>query len=598
MTTHEGFLDLAAAAIDFDLDDRERADLELHLAGCDACRRAAAGFRDDAATIASGPRPHLSPERSAKILAAALRPRRRSSPMRLLAVAALIAVIGSGAILVGTGWRPFQDPVVVVVVASPSPSATGTSEPSSVPTGGPTPTAGLTAAPSAATPGPTTPANGPPLTVGGSGQELGTAVLMAPRADGGLYVTVPTPDGTVLALLDPSGRPADGWPITIPDTTGCDLLLPADDGSVRVVCTMENPNGDQFNPVGAFGYDASGGSLPGWPVILGDHGAVGHVAGRVIGNDLAILAWTTRGDVIAEGEPSADGWILAIAADGTARDGTRVPFELSDGWAIGPDGVAYGIVHALDDDFFAPARTSELFAIAFEGARDGFPVTIEGIASQPAFDGAGRIRLTVAAEAGGPARTVAFDAQGEAAVDGPFELGFAALGNCDGGDGSCSEPAPPLVDADGTTTVVGSDAPGTVVGAVESDYFRFSAGWPYRSDGIPQTIGTCPVGEICEVATLAPPALGPGGVVYLIHGATDSSVGGSLVAIGSDGVVVDGWPVGLTRPGAAFWSLVVGADGTVYALAIEPEAGGASSATVLAIEPDSTVRSVTTLIEP
>ena len=65
-----------------------------------------------------------------------------------------------------------------------------------------------------------------------------------------------------------------------------------------------------------------------------------------------------------------------------------------------------------------------------------------------------------------------------------------------------------------------------------------------------------------------------------------------------DGRVNPGWPVELKRPGAEFWSVAVGPDGTAYALAIEPEAGGKSSASILAIAPDSTVRWTTTIIDP
>lgn len=73
---------------------------------------------------------------------------------------------------------------------------------------------------------------------------------------------------------------------------------------------------------------------------------------------------------------------------------------------------------------------------------------------------------------------------------------------------------------------------------------------------------------------------------------------GASGAVGPDGRVRPGWPVELTRPGAEFWSVVVGSDRTVYALAVEPEAGDTSSASILAIAPDSTVRSTTTIIEP
>jgi hypothetical protein len=42
----------------------------------------------------------------------------------------------------------------------------------------------------------------------------------------------------------------------------------------------------------------------------------------------------------------------------------------------------------------------------------------------------------------------------------------------------------------------------------------------------------------------------------------------------------------------------VGPDGTAYALAIEPESSRTSSASIVAITPDSTVRYRTTIINP
>ena len=54
----------------------------------------------------------------------------------------------------------------------------------------------------------------------------------------------------------------------------------------------------------------------------------------------------------------------------------------------------------------------------------------------------------------------------------------------------------------------------------------------------------------------------------------------------------------LARRGAAFWSVVVGSDGTAFCLAVEPEAGGKTSATIVAIAKDGTVRSRTTVIQP
>jgi hypothetical protein len=95
-----------------------------------------------------------------------------------------------------------------------------------------------------------------------------------------------------------------------------------------------------------------------------------------------------------------------------------------------------------------------------------------------------------------------------------------------------------------------------------------------------------------------PPAVGPDGTVYLSLEAHSSSVGGSLVAVGPNGRVRAGWPVGLKRAGAEFWNVKVGPGGTVYALAYEPEAGGRSTATLLAIAPDSSILYRTTIIAP
>jgi hypothetical protein len=85
--------------------------------------------------------------------------------------------------------------------------------------------------------------------------------------------------------------------------------------------------------------------------------------------------------------------------------------------------------------------------------------------------------------------------------------------------------------------------------------------------------------------------------VYLPLSARDAKVGGNIVAVGQNGRVRPGWPVLLQRAGAEFWSVVVGADGTAYALAMEPETGNQSSATILAIAPDGTVLYRTTIVD-
>jgi hypothetical protein len=93
------------------------------------------------------------------------------------------------------------------------------------------------------------------------------------------------------------------------------------------------------------------------------------------------------------------------------------------------------------------------------------------------------------------------------------------------------------------------------------------------------------------------PAVDSNDVLYLLYAAAGSSTGGSMVAIGSDGRVRDGWPVGLRRAGSMFWSMAVAPYGLAWALAIEPEKQG-YSATVLQIADDSRVLSTTTIVEP
>ncbi len=123
------------------------------------------------------------------------------------------------------------------------------------------------------------------------------------------------------------------------------------------------------------------------------------------------------------------------------------------------------------------------------------------------------------------------------------------------------------------------------------------AGWPYEPS-TPLVRRQPPLNpDGIDCSSLAIPAMGRDGSTYMPLQARNATTGGNLVAIGPNGRVAPGWPMELRRPGAEFWSVVVGADGTAYALAIEPEGGNASSATILAIAPDSTVLWSTTIIE-
>ena len=488
-----------------------------------------------------------------------------------------------------------------LVVACGSPASPA---PAAAPTGS-LPPSGTEPSSTAATPGPT-PAStaSPPSTpvpgevvrpVRGSARELGERVGIAPGPRGTLFVSIPRTGGSILALLDASGRLRPGWPITVKNSTACSRPMPVADGSVRLICDgTDLPKYDNDpSDVRAFAFDADGKAMSGWPVRLRPG------FGRVISHDLAYFAEQWLTDMYDVGMVSHEAWVTTVAEDGSVRAGKKVPIvesEAGERWALGPDGVAYGWLHDYGGVPEAP-KSSTFVAVGMAGKVKGTSTKLDGLASPPAFDGFGRLHVTVNTGRDRTARTFVLDTLGRAVDGGSRDLGFVASDVCVGIEGSCEIPAAPLVAVGGTTFVVGNHYNGTTAASVSASG-EMIAGWPYESNDGSQGIGICPPGDICEGGSLATPALGPDNVLYLIHAAAKASIGGRIVAVGSDGRVRPGWPVELKRPGAEFWSVVVGEDGTAYAVAIEPEAGGGSSASILAIAPDSTVRSVTTIIEP
>lgn len=398
---------------------------------------------------------------------------------------------------------------------------------------------------------------------------------MAPGPGGTLFVSIPGSGGSVLALLDGGGRPRPGWPITLNESISCPGLFPVEDGSVRVVC-------DTTDLRAAFAFDARGGLMAGWPIELP---LLYWNAGRVVGNELTFftLRWLT--DTI-----SCEAWVTTVAADGSVRRGTDV--EACYGrWAVGPDGVVYG-AGSVGGSALGSADVSGITALDLDGSRAGWPVSFDGTASGPAFGRGELIVLTVGSLMRGTSRVLIFDRDGKAVSAASTELPIATA---ESGVDCVRGMQPPLVAQDGTIFVVSEID--TAVFALDPS-LKVVRGWPFEPavplewpwEHDPSDELFCP--------SLALPAVGPDSILYLPLQARDATVGGSIVAVGPDGRVRPGWPVELRRPGAEFWSVVVGSDGTVYALAIEPEPGETSSASILAIAPDSTVLWTTTIIDP
>ena len=141
MKPHQTFLELAAMAIDYPLSTSERRHLDQHLAGCQECVRSATALRADAAAIGALPPLTLSDRRGDLILAAALRPAPVHHPMRLVAIAALLALLITGSIAVGALLLNRLDDDLAIVVPVPtataSPDPSPTASPSATPTEGP-----------------------------------------------------------------------------------------------------------------------------------------------------------------------------------------------------------------------------------------------------------------------------------------------------------------------------------------------------------------------------------------------------------------------------------------------------------------------------
>jgi len=128
-TIHDGFLELAASAIDFELSDTERAALAGHLAGCIACRRRVVGLEADQRAMAQLQPLVLAPAAVDQVRGRIHRTGRPTRPsLRLLAIAAVLALLAVAAFTVGAELlRRDQDRDLIVVPPPTDPSETPSS---------------------------------------------------------------------------------------------------------------------------------------------------------------------------------------------------------------------------------------------------------------------------------------------------------------------------------------------------------------------------------------------------------------------------------------------------------------------------------------
>ena len=420
---------------------------------------------------------------------------------------------------------------------------------------------------------------------------------MAPRPDGGLFVSIQAPESAVLASLDAAGQVRPGWPIVLAGSSRCQIAADPKDGSLRAVCATP------ASGARAFAYDDAGRLLAGWPVDIsgGFVDEWGRYRPRLVEGQLYL--------VLGSGSP-ASAWLVRVSADGSVRTGASLPGPGADesyvDAAIAPDGTAYVMAYAYAAD--GSAIVTVIAAADLAGLKPGWPIRVGGEASAPSLGPDGRIYLTVGQPGGSASQLLAFARDGKAVPGWPVNLPVAAP-SVWSGHGQ-RPPAAPVVARDGSAYLVteegGFPGGGTTAYAIDATG-ALRAGWPYRSStGLVWNgyITPCAIGGGLRRSD---PVAAPNGGLYLLHQVARGGTGGSIVAIGRDGAVKAGWPVVLRRAGAEFSSVAVGPDGTAFALAIEPERHedtgcGApiplSSATILAIEPDGTVRYRVTVAEP
>ena len=378
-------------------------------------------------------------------------------------------------------------------------------------------------------------------------------------------------------LLDADGAPLPGWPIATDDW--CTLLLPVADGSVRVVCDppgFETPQDVSALAIGAAAARSSDGrSL--W----------GPTCRSMVG--WSVTSWRSSvGAMPTSQESGCRPW----RPTARSRRGADAPHECCYGWAVAHDGTAYGTNSTAE----AP-HDSRITAVGPDGELAGWPVGIEGRASAPAIGVDGRVVVAVGPAGGGSTGVLAFDRSGKSAsasADVPITT-VNPLGTGDSDCGTGYVPQSPIISNDGTIFVY-SHLENSVIALEPS--LATKAGWPFEAaTRLQYQYYMDPTSEL-SCGSYASPAVGPDSTLYLSLSARNETLGGSLVAVGPTGRERDGWPVALTRPGAEFWTVAVGSDGTVFALVVEPEAGEEFSASILAIAPDSTVLYTTTIIEP
>jgi hypothetical protein len=448
--------------------------------------------------------------------------------------------------------------------AAPTPSATATATPSPTPTFAwptPGPTSWETPQPEPSDtplPEPSYPiANGWPFTL---------------QDEYGLdwNRTVVGPDGTVYLdgypALDTSGRSKVGW-LELPDQTYNLPVLFVADGTIYVAEDVgyseysDDPTMNQNTELYAFG--KNGKLKSGWPVDVGlqpsfELGASGTViVYSFVDNYDRITVLTPAGKTSAS-------WVLGsgygqMCGKGVGPDGTmyfaysegggvcsilvysaggkrlsKAPARMWGSLVVSPQGEAVAVAYDLQPYGAGVVARTQLAVIGTDGQPlAGWPVAVEGAASDPAFGPDGTIYVTQMGLGTDPSKVLAFTPDGQPVAGWPVELpaGYGPFSN------GSSTPSPPIVSATGTVFVAATDLAwmGWVLALDPTG--AALPGWPYR---LPQPLANYDNGGVrgespYNPGPILPTATGSRIAIYLV-------LDGRLDAVGPDGMEVSGWP--------------------------------------------------------
>ena len=377
-----------------------------------------------------------------------------------------------------------------VATVGPDPSA------SSSPSASPAATPASTTSPVSSAPSlPPGVASGA-LPVRGPGKEIGYAVTTASGPDGSVFVLVPEPvTGVVLARLDRAGRPSPGWPIAMTDVEFCRLLLPVGDGTVRLLCSVVELADTSTER--ALGFDVQGRSLAGWPV---DPGPGFWSAGRVVGDALVLYG----------GDPDSGSRLAIVGSDGAVRHGALMPEGETTGASgdIAPDGVAYHTRVSTGYEEGSP-ENSWITGSDLTGVRAGWPVKVDGIASDPAFGSNGRIVLTVGSRVDAASRIIVLDRKA-AVIARSAKLPIATAES--GADCVSYAPRAPLTAGTALRSCGARSTPGSSRSTRRSRSFRAGPTDPRVGSSAPGRDD--PRAEL-NCSPPAPPSVGLTGTLYL-----------------------------------------------------------------------------------